>query len=63
MGNKLFEKTPEGILLKCFSESEAYLALSNIQSGECGAHQVGHKNEEVVVSKRNVLAYNVEGLH
>lgn len=43
MGNELFKKTPEGVLLKCLSESEAYLALSNIHSGSCGAHQVGHK--------------------
>lgn len=43
MGNELFKKTPKGILLKCLSESEAYLALSNVHSGACGAHQVGHK--------------------
>lgn len=43
MGNELFKKTLEGILLKCLSESEAYLALSNIHSGACRAHQVGHK--------------------
>lgn len=43
MENKLFNKTPEGIMLKCLSESEAYLALLNVHSGACGAHQVGHK--------------------
>lgn len=43
MGNKLFKKTSEGVLLKCLSESEAYLALSNVHSGACEAHQVGHK--------------------
>lgn len=43
MGNKLFKKTPEEILLKCLSESEAYLALLNVHSRECEAHQVGHK--------------------
>ncbi|XP_050908624.1 uncharacterized protein LOC127122310 [Lathyrus oleraceus] len=43
IGNELFKKTPEGILLKCLGESEAYLALSSVHSGACGAHQAGHK--------------------
>ncbi|XP_058784623.1 uncharacterized protein LOC131659451 [Vicia villosa] len=42
MGNKLFKKMPEGTLFKCLGENEAYLALSNVHSGTCGAHQVGH---------------------
>ncbi|XP_050889625.1 uncharacterized protein LOC127094908 [Lathyrus oleraceus] len=42
-GTKLFKKSPEGILLKCLSESEAYLALSNVHNGACGEHQVGHQ--------------------
>lgn len=33
MGNKLFKKTLEGILLKCLSEGEAYLAVSNVHVG------------------------------
>lgn len=40
---ELFKKTPEGVLLKCLSESEAYLALSTVHSGACEEHQVGHK--------------------
>ncbi|XP_050876195.1 uncharacterized protein LOC127079883 [Lathyrus oleraceus] len=36
-------QTPEGVLLKYLSESEAYLALLTVHSGECGADQVGHK--------------------
>lgn len=36
MGNELFKKTPKGILLKCLSESEAYLALSNVHSRASG---------------------------
>lgn len=40
---ELFKKTPEGVLLKCLSESEAYLALSIVHSGECEARQVSHK--------------------
>src|ERR1043165_4693902 len=43
IGNELFKKTPEGLLLKCLGENEAYLALSNVHSGACGAHQAGHK--------------------
>src|ERR1051325_9210998 len=43
LGNELFKKTPEGILLKCLGENEAYLALSSVHSGACGAHQAGHK--------------------
>ena len=43
MGNELFKKTPEGVLLKCLSETEAYIALSTIHVRACGAHQVGQK--------------------
>jgi hypothetical protein len=43
IGNELFKKTPEGVLLKCLSETEAYLAIANVHSGSCGAHQAGHK--------------------
>ncbi|XP_050896078.1 uncharacterized protein LOC127102788 [Lathyrus oleraceus] len=43
IGNELFKKTPEGILLKCLGESETYLALSSVHSEACGAHQAGHK--------------------
>ncbi|CAJ2657404.1 unnamed protein product [Trifolium pratense] len=43
MGNELFKKTPEGVLLKCLNENEAYVAISNAHSGACGAHQAGHK--------------------
>jgi hypothetical protein len=42
-GNELFKKTAEGVLLKCLGEDEAYIALSNVHSGACGAHQAGHK--------------------
>ncbi|KAK2372816.1 hypothetical protein QL285_073909 [Trifolium repens] len=43
IGNELFKKTPEGVLLKCLSENEAFLAITNVHSGSCGAHQAGHK--------------------
>lgn len=38
----MLKKAPEGVLLKCLGESEAYLAVSNVHSGACSAHQVGH---------------------
>lgn len=43
MDNELFKKTSEGVLLKCLGESEAYIAVSSVHSGTCGAHQAGHK--------------------
>ncbi|CAJ2628893.1 unnamed protein product [Trifolium pratense] len=43
IGNELFKKTLEGILLKCLSETEAYIAISDVHSGACGSHQSGHK--------------------
>ena len=43
VGNKLFKKTSEGVLLKCLGETEAYLVVSNTHSGACGSHQAGHK--------------------
>ena len=38
-----YSRKPEGILLKCLSENEAFLAITNVHSGSCGAHQAGHK--------------------
>ncbi|XP_050909651.1 uncharacterized protein LOC127123478 [Lathyrus oleraceus] len=35
LGMELFKKTPERVLLKCLSESEACLALSTVHSGAC----------------------------
>ena len=43
LGNELLKKTPEGVLLKCLGDTEAYLAMSEVHSGICGAHQAGHK--------------------
>ena len=43
MGNKLFRKMPEGVLLKCLGENEAYVATSEVHSGACGTHQAGQK--------------------
>ncbi|XP_058774557.1 uncharacterized protein LOC131648845 [Vicia villosa] len=43
MGNELFKKTVEGVLLKYVGESGAYVSVSSVHSGSCGAHQAGHK--------------------
>lgn len=43
MGNELFKKTPKEVLLKFFSENEAYLEIFSMYSGSCGAHQASHK--------------------
>ncbi|XP_039683800.1 uncharacterized protein [Medicago truncatula] len=43
MGNELFKKTSEGVLLKCLGETDAYLAVSNTHGRTCGTHQAGHK--------------------
>lgn len=43
LGNKLLKKTPEGILLKCLENTEAYLAIYEVHNGACGAHQAGYK--------------------
>lgn len=42
-GNQLFKKNPEEVLFKFFGDNEAYLAVSNVHSRACSAHQVGHK--------------------
>ena len=43
MGKFFFRKTPEGVLLKCLGENEAYVATSEVHSGACGTHQAGQK--------------------
>ncbi|XP_024630314.1 uncharacterized protein [Medicago truncatula] len=43
VGDELFKTTPEGVLLKCLGETDAYLAVSNTHSGACGTHQANHK--------------------
>ena len=47
--NELFKKTAEGVFLKCLRESEAYVAVSSVHSGACGAHKAGHKTEWILV--------------
>lgn len=43
MENELFKKTPEGVLLKCLNENDAYLEIISADYGSCGSHQASHK--------------------
>ncbi|XP_057442139.1 uncharacterized protein LOC130733871 [Lotus japonicus] len=43
MGNELFKKNVDGTLLKCLSEDDAFIAISAVHDGLCGAHQAGAK--------------------
>src|ERR1044072_6288730 len=43
IGNELFKKSPDGVLLKFLSDNEAYVAISTVHNGSCAAHQAGHK--------------------
>ncbi|XP_058774616.1 uncharacterized protein LOC131648900 [Vicia villosa] len=53
LGNELYKKTAEGVLLKCLSEAEAYLAVSEVHSGACGAHQSGYKMKCLLFRQEN----------
>lgn len=63
MGNKLFKKTPQGVLLKCLNESEAYITLSSIHNGAYGGTSSRSQYEMAIISTRNVLTYHVERLY
>lgn len=49
VNDELFKKTAEGVLLKFLGESEAYVAVSSVHSGACGAHQVGLKMKWILM--------------
>lgn len=59
MGNELFKKTLERILLKCLGKSEVYLAIYEVHRGSCGDRS---KNEMVVVSTWRLLVNHAERL-
>jgi hypothetical protein len=39
----LHRRMVEGVLLRCLSKEEAYLAMGEVHEGLCGAHQSAHK--------------------
>ncbi|XP_057444299.1 uncharacterized protein LOC130736489 [Lotus japonicus] len=43
IGNELFKKNVDGTLLKCLSNDDAFVAISAVHDGLCGAHQAGAK--------------------
>lgn len=42
LGSELLKKTPQGVVLKYLGDTEAYLAISEVHSGICGAPQASH---------------------
>src|ERR1044072_3067715 len=48
IGNELFKKSPDGVLLKCLSDNEAYVAISAVHNGACGAHRADHKMKRLL---------------
>ena len=45
IGNELFKKTVEGVMLKWHNENKAFVAISSVHSATCGSHQAGHKTK------------------
>ena len=52
LGDSLFKKSLDGNLLTCQSESEAYIALTEVHEGICGTHQAGEKIKWVLDRQR-----------
>ncbi len=42
IGNDLYKKAPNGVLLKCVSSDDGRHLLLDIHEGICGSHAVGH---------------------
>jgi hypothetical protein len=43
IGDDMFYKTLEGLLLKCLGSTEANRLLHEVHEGACGTHQSSHK--------------------
>ncbi|XP_043717600.1 uncharacterized protein K02A2.6-like [Telopea speciosissima] len=43
MGDDLFKKGKDGLLLKCVSLNESMVVMAEVHEGICGSHQVGPK--------------------
>ena len=43
IGNELFKKIAEGVLLRCLNKNEAFVAIFTVHSGACGSHQAVHR--------------------
>ena len=52
LGDELYKKSVDGNLLRCLSETEAFIALAEVHEGICGAHQAGEKMKWVLRRQR-----------
>jgi hypothetical protein len=43
IGDDMFYRTLEGLLLKCLGPSESNQLLHEVHEGACGTHQSAHK--------------------
>ena len=43
LGDELYKKSLDVVLLKCLRESKAYIALAETHEEICGSHQTGEK--------------------
>jgi hypothetical protein len=43
MGDELYWRTIDGLLLKCLDEEESRVAMGEVHEGMCGTHQSVHK--------------------
>ena len=51
--DELYKKGIDEVLLKCFGESKAYIALTETHEGICGSHQVGEKMKWMLFRQGN----------
>jgi hypothetical protein len=43
MGDELYRRTTDGLLLKCLNDDQAQVAMGEVHEGLCGTHQSAHK--------------------
>jgi hypothetical protein len=43
VGDELYRRTVDGILLKCLDEEQARVAMGEVHEGLCGTHQSAQK--------------------
>jgi ribonuclease HI len=48
LGEDLYQRTIDGLLLKCLDEEQAKVAMGKVHEGMCGTHQSAHKMKGVI---------------
>jgi predicted metalloenzyme YecM len=48
----LYQRTIDGVLLKCLGEEQAKVAVRKVNDGICGAHQSAHKMNRLLQRAR-----------